>query len=75
MKLEVEVSVEEYNSLSKIVCLMNFLLPEKMTIENYISLIISQEIDLQNIYESQIFKIENDQKKLFDDKLNKVSKF
>ena len=30
MKLEVEVSVEEYNSLSKIVCLMNFLLPEKM---------------------------------------------
>lgn len=59
MKLEVDVSVEEYNSLSKIVCLMNFLLPEKMTIENYINLIISQEIDLQNIYESQIFKIEN----------------
>lgn len=59
MKLEVEVNVEEYNSLSKIVCLMNFLLPEKMTIENYINLIISQEIDLQNIYESQIFKIEN----------------
>lgn len=59
MKLEVEVSVEEYNSLFKIVCLMNFLLPEKMTIENYINLIISQEIDLQNIYESQIFKIEN----------------
>ncbi|NQE04154.1 hypothetical protein [Enterococcus gallinarum] len=59
MKLEVDVSVEEYNSLSKIVYLMNFLLPEKMTIENYINLIISQEIDLQNIYESQIFKIEN----------------
>ncbi|CAI3439697.1 hypothetical protein CIRMBP1253_02085 [Enterococcus cecorum] len=58
MKLEVDVSVEEYNSLSKIVYLMNFLLPEKMTIENYINLIISQEIDLQNIYESQIYKID-----------------
>lgn len=58
MKLEVDVSVEEYNSLAKIVYLMNFLLPEKMTIENYINLIISQEIDLQNIYESQIYKID-----------------
>ena len=59
MKLEVDVSVEEYNSLSKIVYLMNFLLPEKISIENYINLLIQQEIDLQNIYESQIFKIEN----------------
>ena len=58
MKLEVDVSVEEYNSIAKIVYLMNFLLPEKMTIENYINLIISQEIDLQNIYESQIYKID-----------------
>lgn len=59
MKLEIEVSVEEYNSLFKIVCLMNFLLPEKISIENYINLLIEQEIDLQNIYENQIFKIEN----------------
>ena len=59
MKLEVEVSVEEYNSLSKIVYLMNFLLPEKISIENYINLLIEQEIDLQNIYENLIFKIEN----------------
>ncbi|CAI3254284.1 hypothetical protein U1299_10275 [Enterococcus cecorum] len=59
MKLEVDVSVEEYNSLSKIVYLMNFLLPEKISIENYINLLIQQEIDLQNIYENLIFKIEN----------------
>lgn len=59
MKLEVDVSVEEYNSLSKIVYLMNFLLPEKISIENYITLLIEQEIDLQNIYENLIFKIEN----------------
>ncbi|MCJ0572810.1 hypothetical protein MMJ61_11680 [Enterococcus cecorum] len=59
MKLEVDVSVEEYNSLSKIVYLMNFLLPEKILIENYINLLIEQEIDLQNIYENLIFKIEN----------------
>ncbi|BDX42701.1 MULTISPECIES: hypothetical protein [Enterococcus] len=59
MKLEVDVSVEEYNSLSKIVYLMNFLLPEKISIENYINLLIEQEIDLQNIYENLIFKIEN----------------
>ena len=59
MKLEVDVSVEEYNSLSKIVYLMNFLLPEKISIENYINLLIKQEIDLQNIYENLIFKIEN----------------
>ncbi|CAI3311085.1 hypothetical protein [Enterococcus cecorum] len=59
MKLEVDVSVEEYNSLAKIVYLMNFLLPEKISIENYINLLIEQEIDLQNIYENLIFKIEN----------------
>lgn len=59
MKLEVDVSVEEYNSLSKIVYLVNFLLPEKISIENYINLLIEQEIDLQNIYENLIFKIEN----------------
>ncbi|CAI3482302.1 hypothetical protein CIRMBP1256_02203 [Enterococcus cecorum] len=59
MKLEVDVSVEEYNSLAKIVYLMNFLLPEKISIENYINLLIQQEIDLQNIYENLIFKIEN----------------
>lgn len=59
MKLEVDVSVEEYNSLSKIVYLMNFLLPEKISIENYINLLIKQEIDLQNIYENLIFKTEN----------------
>lgn len=59
MKLEVDVSVEEYNSLSKIVYLMNFLLPEKISIENYINLLIEQKIDLQNIYENLIFKIEN----------------
>ncbi|CAI3305740.1 MULTISPECIES: hypothetical protein [Enterococcus] len=59
MKLEVDVSVEEYNSLSKIVYLMNFLLPEKISIENYINLLIEQEIDLQNIYENLIFKTEN----------------
>lgn len=59
MKLEVDVSVEEYNSLFKIVYLMNFLLPEKISIENYINLLIEQEIDLQNIYENLIFKIEN----------------
>lgn len=59
MKLEVDVSVEEYNSLSKIVYLMNFLLPEKISIENYINLLIEQEIDLQNTYENLIFKTEN----------------
>ena len=59
MKLEVDVNIEEYNSLSKIVYLMNFLLPEKISIENYINLLIEQEIDLQNIYENLIFKIEN----------------
>ncbi|BFQ96523.1 TPA: hypothetical protein RD613_002601 [Enterococcus faecium] len=59
MKLEVDVSFEEYNSLSKIVYLMNFLLPEKISIENYINLLIKQEIDLQNIYENLIFKTEN----------------
>lgn len=59
MKLDVDVSFEEYNSLSKIVYLMNFLLPEKISIENYINLLIKQEIDLQNIYENLIFKTEN----------------
>ncbi|CAI3332664.1 hypothetical protein CIRMBP1231_02077 [Enterococcus cecorum] len=59
MKLEVEVSVEEYNSIAEIVYCMNFLLPEKISIENYINLLIQQEIDLQNIYENLIFKIEN----------------